>query len=87
MKAELEARDQQWQAFIQKIGGVESLSFHLTRQSGNRWKLFNVTQEDRNRDTLRQLIHAGVGSRVSLQRRSRSSSAATCGTTCPVRTR
>ena len=87
VKAEQEARDQQWQAFIQRIGGVESLSFHLTRQSGNRWKLFNVTQEDRNRDTLRQLIHAGVGARSRLQRRSRSSSAAMCGTTCLVRTR
>lgn len=87
VKAEQEARDQQWQAFIQRIGGVESLSFHLTRQSGNRWKLFNVTQEDRNRDTLRQLIHAGVGTRSRLQRRSRSSSAAMCGTTYLVRTR
>ena len=44
----------------ERIGGVESLSFKLTRQSGNRWKIFNVTQEDRNRQELRGLIHEGV---------------------------
>ena len=65
-KSELEERDAEWSAFIKRIGGVESLSFHLTRQSGNRWKLFNVTQKDRDRDTLRHLIHAGVGVSLSL---------------------
>lgn len=45
---------------------MESLSFKLTRQSGNRWKIFNVTQEDRNRQELRGLIHEGVGARAGL---------------------
>ncbi len=45
---------------MKKIGGVEHLSFNLTRQSGNRWKMINVTQKDRNRDELRHLIHQGV---------------------------
>ena len=39
---------------------MSSLSFNLTRQSGNRWKIFNVTQKDRNREELRRLIHQGV---------------------------
>lgn len=53
-------RNQRWDEFIKKIGGVEQLSFNLTRQSGNRWKMINVTQKDRNRDELRHLIHQGV---------------------------
>lgn len=87
VKADMDARDKQWGEFLQRIGGVESLSFHLTRQSGNRWKVFNVTQQDRNRDTLRQLIHAGVASCHSLQRRFLSSSVAMCGTIYLVRTK
>lgn len=53
-------REARWKSFLERIGGVESLSFKLTRQSGNRWKIFNVTQEDRNRQELRGLIHEGV---------------------------
>ncbi|CBK23459.2 uncharacterized protein [Blastocystis hominis] len=53
-------RETRWKSFLARIGGVESLSFKLTRQSGNRWKIFNVTQEDRNRQELRGLIHEGV---------------------------
>ena len=53
-------RNQHWDEFVKKIEGVEHLSFNLTRQSGNRWKMINVTQKDRNRDELRRLIHQGV---------------------------
>ena len=59
-------REARWKSFLDRIGGVESLSFKLTRQSGNRWKIFNVTQEDRNRQELRGLIHEGVGARAGL---------------------
>ena len=53
-------RNAAWAVFIRHIGGVDSLSFNLTRQSGNRWKIINITQGDRDRDELRKLIHCGV---------------------------
>ena len=56
----IETRNTAWDHFLTKVGGVSSLSFNLTRQSGNRWKIFNVTQKDRNREELRHLIHQGV---------------------------
>lgn len=54
-------RNAEWERFIRRIGGVDSLSFNMTRQSGNRWKIINITQQDRDREVLRKLIHRGVG--------------------------
>lgn len=57
-------RDEEWDRFIRRIGGVDSLSFKLTRQSGNRWKVISLTQQDRDREDLRRLIHNGVSGMI-----------------------
>lgn len=48
-----------WNTFLDSIGGVQSLSFGWTRQSGQRWGL-GMTGQSRKRRQLRMLIRGGV---------------------------
>ena len=49
-----------WNTFLDSIGGVQSLSFGWTRQSGQRWGM-GVIGHSRKRRQLRTLVRAGVG--------------------------
>lgn len=52
-------RESDWQDFIKSIGGISTLNFGWTRQSGKQWK-FSLAGDARGRNQLRHLIREGV---------------------------
>ena len=56
----METREAKWREFLDHLGGAQELCFAMTRQSGRRWNLLQLTARDRDRGNLRELIHQGV---------------------------
>ena len=56
----METREEKWREFLDRLGGAQELCFAMTRQSGRRWNLIQLTARDRDRGILRELIHQGV---------------------------
>ena len=48
-----------WKEFLQNLGGAAKLSFSWSRQSGKKWTQ-SLTSMNRQRNTLRMLMHGGV---------------------------